>query len=190
MNRKDASTQYSFLLQTNISAHITDDQNQIGCKMVCTRQKNPARTELSHIYSITFFSDQIDKTKNSGENNPAYHISKSIPAPLHAINARLQKNSTNSQLNLAMPKNEAPINNIDNFYIGYQWGKKYESMKEIPEPVSFENYNDNIYNLENSLYKVFNGDHLTINDFKLNTPGLHMLVEILIRKNRNACKSR
>jgi len=48
----------------------------------------------------------------------------------------------------------------------------------------------NLINLENFLIKLFKGLPLTINDFALSTPELQILVEILIRKNKNKSQSK
>jgi len=49
---------------------------------------------------------------------------------------------------------------------------------------------ENLFKLENLLFKVFSGDQFLIEDFELSIPELHLLVEILIRKNRNSCLSK
>lgn len=41
-------------------------------------------------------------------------------------------------------------------------------------------------NLETTLFKIFKGDNLTIEDFQLTIPELHILVEILIRKHKGS----
>ena len=47
----------------------------------------------------------------------------------------------------------------------------------------------NLQNLEKLLFKIFKGDHFSIEDFQLKIPELHILTEILIRKNKNASKN-
>ena len=48
----------------------------------------------------------------------------------------------------------------------------------------------NLKAIESLLLKVFKGSALSIEEFALSTPELHILVEILIRKNKSSSKSK
>lgn len=182
----------TFNIQTNsVSRHIDQVQVNPLLTRVNIGPQTLMPTELGNTYkNITRCSQNVVITQNDNENVPTETKPTLLPKP-------------DSNLLMRSPKSKPSvmISNID-----YMDIKPHETLPlALSKPYiadtdkfPLENIINSVEerplrklkNLEGLLLKVFKGSNISIEEFRLNEPELHILVEVLIRKNKNACKNR
>ena len=188
ITRKDIGVQHvpvnkDVCTQIQDKHHICED-----IKNICHRRHSSVKN-IGNSYTYTYIDDnplstqkkpksngdvcESDKYKETPGTNPVKLDDKLIVSWARAQN--------NNMIDL----------NHQSLYINHCNNSKAHCIvnNEKAQPAATNALN-NLQQLENLLCKIFKGFQLSIEDFRLSVPELHILVEIFIRKNRNNCESR
>ena len=191
IQRKDASTQYTPIPTINASGNPKRTQQPNVEGKPYSQVKPASVNEIKHIYTITFFSKNQDKNENFTDKNLNGDKNNMFPVIGNNTASRVNDRMHNSSI-----ANHKKIPEMEVFKTGQVYINHYKDPKASQfdnpstKPLKPDNSLQALTKLEDLLCKVFRGSQLIIEDFKLSVPELHILVEILIRKNRNACQAR
>lgn len=191
INRKDAGVQHSLspLRQEPYETNSNHKQVHIcKCKMSI---RSPRLYEISRSYNVTISGMQKDMHKRSDFIGCTGVASKQLPTPIREATVRKSDSTANIKVGSLKQTFESFNNKQDSFYKAHNKEPTLMAADvEVRKPNSAENSITNLRELQELLCRIFRGENLSISDFGLRTPELHILVEIFIRKNRSACQSR
>jgi len=191
INRKDAGIQHG-LSPLRLEHYETNNTHQQVhmCKCKVSIQ-SPRLYEISRSYNITISGMQKEKHKRSDVIGYTGVASKQLPAPIREASVRKSDSTANIKVGSVKQTFESFNMKQDSLYKAHNREPTLMAMDvEVRKPNSAENSIINLRELQELLCRIFRGENLSINDFRLRTPELHILVEIFIRKNRGACQSR
>ena len=189
--KRDVSVQCSILplMSTNNSSekdYLLDNLHASN-----NLRNAPAVKQINHSYSITQCKNQlrINKMKNGTEHGISH--TNMMPAPIRACDGFPRYETAFSSQNLSKDYIESHYIKPDLNLAGLCGDVVCVDGKLDPSGLLTPlNKVNNLQKLESLLVKIFRGDILLVSDFELSGPEVHILGEVLLRKNKNAAKLR
>lgn len=191
IERKNASTQYSPEDFSAVYTYCEGSKFKFSADRGTRTLASYCTKEIEHCYSLTLTNGNRIKI-----NKPFNFLSETNPGVKYPILVDKQEANLASPVILetvsACNKNKCnqDFKNESIYISQYKDSPSLEPKNDkVASNVSFKQPK-NLKKLEDLLCRVFRGDHLTMQEFNLSIPELHILVEIFIRKNRNACHAK
>ena len=182
---KDASTQHNTLEFILFTRKINNLMIDGEFKKSYHSDVKFTRLEIGRSYSLSFSKlarDSISHTDHKGSelNNMNFDKNNEIlDKTLIKARTATSDNQIQDIDELENPKIPSTLleenNYLDNSNI-----ESDDKINKLSDSII-----RNLHNVENLLCKIFKDDHLSLEDFTLSVPELHVLVEIFIRKNKD-----
>lgn len=189
--KKDASIQCSIL--PLVSTNSTSDKDLQFDSAYATKNLRNLRDakRICNNYSITQCKNQLRINKMRGEAEHEISHMNMIPMPIRSREGFSRYDYTLSSQSISKEYVESRHIKPDPVFIEHSSDIANVEGKSDPSSMLAPlNKVNNLQQLESLLVKVFKGDVLLVSDFQLSGPEIHILVEVLVRKNKNAAKLR